>query len=77
MLTDFRVERFQQSIEQNPYFFNAPFSGVIVQPAAYTFIYRFMGNKSAENPEGVLTKEVLKSFFAFTGPDDNLVHVSD
>ncbi|GME36764.1 Chloroperoxidase [Neofusicoccum parvum] len=74
VLTDFRVERFQQSIENNPYFFNAPFSGVLVQPAAYTFIYRFMSNKSAENPEGVLTKEVLKSFFGFTGPDDDLVH---
>ncbi|KAK0653933.1 hypothetical protein DIS24_g5642 [Lasiodiplodia hormozganensis] len=74
LLTDFRVERFQQSISSNPYFFNAPFSGVVVQPAAYTFIYRFMANKSAENPEGVLTKEVLKSFFGFTGPDDDMVH---
>ncbi|KAF4542401.1 Chloroperoxidase [Lasiodiplodia theobromae] len=74
LLTDFREERFQQSISSNPYFFNAPFSGVVVQPAAYTFIYRFMANKSAENPEGVLTKEVLKSFFGFTGPDDDMVH---
>lgn len=68
------MERFQESISSNPYFFNAPFSGVVVQPAAYTFIYRFMANKSAENPEGVLTKEVLKSFFGFTGPDDDMVH---
>lgn len=45
-----------------------------MQPAAYTFIYRFMANKSAENPEGVLTKEVLKSFFGFTGSDDDMVH---
>ncbi|KAL1647739.1 hypothetical protein SLS58_002540 [Diplodia intermedia] len=74
LLTDFRVERFQQGISSNPYFFNAPFSGVVVQPAAYTFIYRFMANKSAEHPEGVLTKEVLKSFFAFTGPDDDMTH---
>jgi hypothetical protein len=67
VLTPFRATRFQQSMSQNPYFFNGPFSGVLVQPAAYTFIYRFMGNKSAEHPEGVLNQEVLKSFFSITG----------
>lgn len=51
VLTDFRYERFQESIANNPHFFNGPFTGVVVQPAAYTFIYRFMGNKSAEYPE--------------------------
>jgi len=66
-LTKFRAARFQQSIENNPYFFNGPFSGVLVQPAAYTFIYRFMSNKSAEYPEGILNQEVLKSFFSITG----------
>lgn len=66
-LTPFRASRFQQSIDQNPYFFNGPFTGVLVQPAAYTFIYRFMSNKSAEYPEGYLNGEVLKSFFSITG----------
>lgn len=58
--------------QNNPYFFNGPFSGVLVQPAAYTFIYRFMGNRSAEYPEGRLSQNVLKSFFSITGdtPDD-------
>lgn len=51
VLTDFRAKRFDQSIKNNPYFFNGPFTGVAVQPAAYTFIYRFMANKSAEHPE--------------------------
>jgi len=50
----------------NPYFFNGPFTGVAVQPAAYTFIYRFMANHSAEHPEGQLTQDVLKSFFGYT-----------
>ncbi|KAH7403684.1 Chloroperoxidase [Cadophora sp. MPI-SDFR-AT-0126] len=71
VLTPFRASRFQQSIERNPYFFNGPFSGIAVQPAAYTFIYRFMGNKSAEHPEGVLNQEVLKSFFSITGTSGN------
>jgi hypothetical protein len=71
VLTDFRALRFQQSIDENPYFFNAAFSGILVQPAAYTFIYRFMGNKSAEYPEGRLDQETLKAFFSITGESGN------
>lgn len=71
MLTDFRASRFNQSIANNPYFFNGPFPGVLVQPAAYTFIYRFMANKSAEYPEGRLDGNVLKSFFSITGEPGN------
>jgi hypothetical protein len=59
--------RFQQSIDNNPSFFNGPFTGVLAQPAAYTFIYRFMSNKSEEYPEGYLDGDVLKSFFAISG----------
>ena len=76
LLTEFRSSRFEQSIDNNPYFFYGPFSGVGVQPAAYTFIFRFMGNKSAERPEGQLTKEVLKSFFAISGTEGNFTYVS-
>lgn len=32
-----------------------------------------MSNHSAERPNGFLTREVLKSFFAISGPDDALV----
>lgn len=74
LLTEFRSERFDQSIANNPDFFNGPFSGVIVQPAAYTFIYRFMANKSAEYPEGRLNGDVLKSFFSITGEPGNFVY---
>jgi hypothetical protein len=42
-----------------------------VQPAAYTFIYRFMANKSAEYPQGKLNGDILKSFFSITGEDGN------
>ncbi|KAI0970363.1 hypothetical protein F4678DRAFT_480584 [Xylaria arbuscula] len=67
VLTKYRSLRFNQSVAENPYFFYAPFSGIIVNTAAYTFIYRFMANKSAENPEGLLNGETLKSFYAVTG----------
>ena len=43
-----------------------------VSQAAFTFIYRFMSNKSEESPEGILNKEVLKSFMSISGPEDNL-----
>lgn len=69
LLTDQRYSRFRESIANNPYFFNAPFSGVVAQPAAWSFIYRFMANKSEEYPEGRLDGEVLKSFYAITGDD--------
>ena len=67
VLLQFRKSRYQQSVSQNPYFFYGPFTGIGVSQAAFTFIYRFMGNKSAEHPEGVLNQQVLKSFFAVTG----------
>ncbi|KAB8300543.1 hypothetical protein EYC80_000703 [Monilinia laxa] len=73
VLTPFRATRFQQSIDNNPYFFNGPFSGIAVQPAAYTFIYRYMANKSEEYPDGYLDGKVLKSFFSITGEPGNFV----
>ncbi|KAI1262475.1 hypothetical protein F5Y18DRAFT_151579 [Xylariaceae sp. FL1019] len=67
VLTQYRLQRFDESVAENPYFFLAPFSGVVVTSAAYTFIYRFMANKTASNPEGILNGETLKSFYAITG----------
>ncbi|KAI5356853.1 Putative chloroperoxidase [Septoria linicola] len=63
LMNDFRSRRFDQSIANNPYFFNGPFTGVLVQPAAYQFIFRFMGNKSEEHPQGQLNTDILNSFF--------------
>ncbi|KAL9101911.1 MAG: hypothetical protein Q9163_002877 [Psora crenata] len=71
ILTSQRATRFQNSIDNNPYFFNAPFSGLAVTSGAWTFIYRLMANKSSEHPEGLLTGNVLKSFYAVTGDYPN------
>jgi hypothetical protein len=46
----------------------------LVQPAAYTFIYRFMANKSEEHPQGKLNGEVLKAFFAVEGEDGHFTY---
>ncbi|RMY25760.1 hypothetical protein D0867_00502 [Hortaea werneckii] len=61
-LTKGRVKQFQHSVETNPYFFYAPFSGMIANPAAWVFIYRLFGNKSEEYPEGRTTGDLLKTF---------------
>lgn len=63
----------QYSVNNNPYYFSGPFSG-LVAPAAYNFVVNFMSNHSAENPGGFLTKDVVRSFFAVTGDDTNWVH---
>ncbi|KAM3415965.1 hypothetical protein BST61_g9455 [Cercospora zeina] len=72
VLRAFRKERYAESIQKNPFYAYLPFGGILVSQAAFTFIYRFMGNKSAEFPSGVLNREVLKSWMSITGPDDNL-----
>ncbi len=63
----------EYSINNNPYYFSAPFSG-LVAPAAYNFVVNFMSNHSAEVPGGFLTPEVLKQFFAVTGDKGSYVH---
>ena len=66
-LTQFRSKRWDDQVANNPYYFNGPFSGIAVQPAGYTFIYRFMANHSAENPVGELTHDVLATWFGVSG----------
>ncbi|KAI7672877.1 Cloroperoxidase, partial [Hortaea werneckii] len=73
-LTKGRVNQFQHSVETNPYFFYAPFSGMIANPAAWVFIYRLFGNKSEEYPEGRTTGDLLKTFFSVSGEDGNFEH---
>ncbi|GAB7326296.1 hypothetical protein MBLNU13_g10272t1 [Cladosporium sp. NU13] len=71
LLTDLRHVSFQESLNTNPYFFNAPFAGVIAQPAAWSFIYRFMANKSAEYPSGRLDAEMANQYPEFASIGGN------
>jgi len=70
-LTEFRSHRFDVQKQTNPNFFNGPFSGVLVQPAAYTFIFRFMANHTAENPTGILPYDVIQQWFGVQGSNGN------
>lgn len=75
VLNDFRSERLQQSISQNPYYFsNIP--TLTVGLAAYSFIFRLFANHTQERPEGILNGDVLKSFFAISGEPGNFQYVS-
>ncbi|KAI5360403.1 Putative chloroperoxidase [Septoria linicola] len=71
VLAQFRALRFRESIEKNPWFYYGPFSGTTVSIAAYSFIFRFFANHTAEAPDGVLNGEVLKSFKGITGTRDD------
>ncbi|KAI5363761.1 putative chloroperoxidase [Septoria linicola] len=62
---DYR-DKLRQSIQQNPYFLAAPFSG-LVAPAAYNFVINFMSNHTKENPTGYFDGNQLKQFFGVTG----------
>ncbi|KAH9837414.1 Cloroperoxidase [Teratosphaeria destructans] len=73
-LIDRRAARFQESIDTNPYFFYGPISGFVAEHAAWSFIFRLMGNKSSEYPAGKLDGEVLKSFYAITGDDGDFAY---
>jgi len=54
------------SKSSNPYFFWPPFAGPAMSSTAHTFITALMSNHSAEYPNGILSKEVPKSFFSIT-----------
>jgi hypothetical protein len=74
-LTSFRSHRFDTQIANNPYFFNGPFAGIAVQPAAYTFIFRFMANHSTADPTGRLSYDVIKSWFGIQGESGSFTAV--
>ena len=62
------------SVQNNPYYFSGPFSG-LVAPAAHNFVVNFMSNHTATNPGGYLDLSILQSFFAVTGTSpSNFVH---
>ncbi|KAH7351090.1 hypothetical protein BKA65DRAFT_251559 [Rhexocercosporidium sp. MPI-PUGE-AT-0058] len=61
------------SVHNNPYFFSAPFAG-LVSPIAHTLPPLCFSNHSANNIQGYLDRATLKSFFAISGPENALVY---
>ena len=63
----------KQSVEQNPYYFRG-IVGFFVPPGTFAFIARLFANHSAAYPDGYLSQDTLKSFYAISGPDENQVY---
>ncbi|CZS99271.1 related to oxidase [Rhynchosporium agropyri] len=61
------------SIQNNPYYFSAPFAG-LVTPIAHTLVPLAFSNHSASNIQGYLDRSILKSFFSISGPESALVY---
>jgi hypothetical protein len=66
-LYPFRIARIKHSIATNGHYFAGPLSQLAFNAATYLFTYRFFANHTAENPEGYLDAETLKSFEGVTG----------
>ena len=63
----------KQSVSQNPYYFRG-LVGFFIPSGGFAFIARLLANHSAAYPDGFLDPDTLKSFYAMTGPDGNLVY---
>lgn len=59
------------SLYNNPYFFRGPV-GAAVPPGTNGLAAHLFSNKSAQYPNGYLSRATLKSFFGVTGADDAL-----
>ncbi|PLB40790.1 peroxidase family protein [Aspergillus candidus] len=72
LMSDRAANRFEETKMTNPNFYYGPVTGLIARNAGYIFPARLFRNHSREEPEGVLTKEHVRNFFAIYGEEDNL-----
>ncbi|ODM14756.1 hypothetical protein SI65_09750 [Aspergillus cristatus] len=66
--------RMDQTKATNPNFYYGPVTGLLARNAGYLFVGRIFRNHSEEHPEGVLTKDIVKSFFAIEGEEGNFTY---
>ncbi|KAJ6141516.1 hypothetical protein N7470_009906 [Penicillium chermesinum] len=66
--------RFEETIKTNPNFYYGPVTGLLARNAGYIFPGRLFRNHSQENPEGTLTKEHIRNFFAIYEENGNLTY---
>lgn len=58
------VRRFESSVSENPAFYYGPVTGMVSRNAGYFFLGRLLSNHTMEHPDGVLTQDVFRKFFA-------------
>lgn len=64
LLAEQAARRWKYSVSHNPNFYYGPITGMVSRNAGYLFLGRLLSNHTTENPDGLLTREVFKSFFA-------------
>ncbi|KAL4967790.1 peroxidase family protein [Aspergillus stella-maris] len=69
MMADRAALRLEQAKATNPHFYYGPVTGFVSRSAGFIFPVRLFANHSVENPEGVLTKEVVRNFFGVYGTE--------
>ncbi|KAL1649395.1 hypothetical protein SLS61_006503 [Didymella pomorum] len=63
LLGEQAARRWNYSVSHNPNFYYGPVTGMVSRNAGYMFLGRLLSNHTAENPDGVLSQEVFRSFF--------------
>jgi hypothetical protein len=63
-LAEQAASRWEYSIAHNPTFYYGPVTGMISRNAGILFLGRLLSNHTTEHPDGILTQNVLKKFFA-------------
>ncbi|KAH6882438.1 Chloroperoxidase [Alternaria rosae] len=73
LLADQAARRWEYSVAHNPNFYYGPVTGMVSRNAGYFFLGRLLSNHTAEHPEGVLTQEIFRKFFAvYEGANGNM-----
>lgn len=60
------IRRFNNSIANNPYFWNGPVTNVMMRPVGYVLANDVLSNHTDDNPDETLSKNVLRSFYGVT-----------
>ncbi|KAH7397234.1 Chloroperoxidase [Pyrenochaeta sp. MPI-SDFR-AT-0127] len=64
LLAEQAARRWEYSVSHNPNFYYGPITGMVSRNAGYFFLGRLLSNHTEEHPDGILTQEVFKKFFA-------------
>ncbi|KAK8190392.1 Chloroperoxidase [Phyllosticta capitalensis] len=64
------ANRFEYAVAHNPNFYYGPITGMIARNAGYFFLGRLLANHTEEHPEGILTQDIFKKFFAVVDKED-------
>lgn len=70
-LADHAIRRFNHSIANNPYFWNGPVTNIMMRPVGYVLANDILSNHTDDNPDELVSKAVLRSFYAVTEDPNN------